>query len=399
MTNTQIPQIPGIPIMQNLIPAPGGGGIQTEPETINWAQWLQESNIQEQAIPQADYDAQIVAASEDKASNGKPMFRLTWQIIAGPYAGRRLQRTMTISHDSSKAMKVFFRQMRALGFDDNFWLANPSMAYVAEMMINRTARIQVKIREFPPNSGVFDNEVGFIREGIQTQPGTMPTMINTQGYPAAPQMPQMLAPQQPQYQQPPQQYAPPAQVQDQQPQQPQTYNAPMAGQSFPQQPQQPGQGMTQAPPIAPQQPAPQLPPAQYIPVGPEHAQAPVSAPPPQPVPAQQQQPAATYNVQQAAQGQNPWGQQQPTQAPPPPPQTPAFQDMLRPPQEAPQQATAAPPSPAPYQGQQAAPEAAQPQPAQPTQAQIDAFNAHLQAQQPQQPQQPAPQAPPLPREF
>jgi Protein of unknown function (DUF669) len=357
MTNTQLPQmplpggIPGIPQMTNVIPAPTGGGMQTEPETYNWAQWLAESNIQEQAMPSADYDAQIVAAEPDRASTGNPMFRVTWQIISGPYAGRRLSRNIVVAHEKQKAMRVFFRQMKALGFEDQFWLGNPTPSQVAEAMLNRMARIQVKQREFPPNTGVIDNEVGFIREAINSPMQAAPAMINQSGYPAAPPMPQFV--------QPPQTYA----AQPQAPQQPQQPPPTVVGQVPPggwQGPQQPAQ--PQQYPLPGQQP--QLQPTQNIPVGPEHAQMPPT-----------------------------WQQTIPQQAPP---QTPQFEQMLRPP-EAPQQA--APPPPPPPQPMPG-PEAQQPP--QPTPEQIQQYLAALQAQQSaQQPAatQPLPPPPPVPREF
>jgi hypothetical protein len=332
MTNTQLPQmplpggIPGIPQMTNVIPAPTGGGMQTEPETYNWAQWLAESNIQEQAMPSADYDAQIVAAEPDRASTGNPMFRVTWQIISGPYAGRRLSRNIVVAHEKQKAMRVFFRQMKALGFEDQFWLGNPTPSQVAEMMLNRMARIQVKQREWPPNTGVIDNEVGFIREAINSpmQPGIAPTMINQGGYPAAPPMPQFsqppqtyAAPQPPQPQFQPTQNIPvgPEQVQAQPPMPP-TWQ-----QTTPQQapPQTPQFEQMLRPPEAPQQAVtPPPPPPQPMP-GPEAPQQPTAAQqeqPIQPTPEQIQQYLAALQAQQSAQ------QPAATQPLPPPPPVP-----------------------------------------------------------------------------
>lgn len=380
MTNSTFPQMPGIPgipnvppMINNSIPAPGGGGIATEPETYNWGEMLAESNIQEQPMPIGDYDAQVVAAEDGQASNGKLMFKMVWQIVSGPYAGRRLTRNMVISKDSKKAMQVFFRQMRALGLDDQFWMSNPPPYAVAERMINRMARVQITQREWPKNTGIIDNEVGFIREPINTGSAQMPQMLGPGGFPQAPQMPQQLG--QPMPQQPPQQYAQPQQMppagqqfMTSSPEQPQPYAAPVA------------QPMTQAPPFAPPQQqqfpgiqqAPPLAPAQNIPVGPEYAQAPQQSAPvqfEQMLTAPPQQPAAPPAApQQLPQPQAPEALQQPPAAPQQP--------------QLPQQPAA--------------------DPQQPTAQQIADFQAFMAAQQQgaqQPPQPPQMPPPPLPAQF
>jgi hypothetical protein len=381
----QMPPIPGIPITNNLIPAPGGGGISHQPETYTWTQLLTDSNIQQTTIPTADYDAQVTAATPGKTNGGKDKITVVFQLISGQFAGKTYDRDLTISNDSPKAMRVFFRQMKCLGCDDQFWLGEPSLATICERILNRQCRIQIKQREFPANSGLWENEVGFIREAIVGVNQGMPTMINQ-----APPMPQFAQPQQAY----PQQFAQP--VQAQQYAQPQQY--PPAGQQFmtsspaqpqplqaapispyaqqvpPQQQPQVAQPVQQypPPPQAQQNAAQQLQPAQNIPAGPEYAQAPQQYAPP-----------------------------------PPPPQTPQFETMLRPPQEAAPQAQQLQPPPSPYQqpgqpqqAQEATPADAQPLPVQADADQVAAFQAFMaqQAQNQAQPQQ-QPPAPPLPREF
>ena len=382
----QIPGIPGIPVTNNLIPAPGGGGFAAPPpETYTWSQLLQESNIQEQSIPAADYDAQVVAAEPTKSKDGKDMINATFQLISGPYAGKRYSRNITLPRagDTTKFMRVFFRQMKCLGCDDQFWVTEPNMGAICQRIMNRQCRIQMKQREFPTGSGLIDNEVGFIRDAI-TGPvtGMMPSMIN-QGAPPMPQFGQQQLPQgypQPVQQQPPQQYAQPQQY----PAPGQQYmtssteqSVPLGPDGYPQQTEQLTGGRPQ--------PAPQLPPAQQIPVGTEHAQAPQQYAP-------QQQPG-TYQAPVAGQ-----------QPPPPPPQTPPFEQMLTPPQQAPQAQQLTPP-PSPYPQAQAVPEPtpadAQPAPQQVPPDQAAAFAAFM-AQQAAPPQQGAaqqPPAPPLPRDF
>ena len=384
---TQFPQpgaIPGIPPIMNNNAAPPPSynfdQTQSQPETLDWSQWLDDANMAEPTIPTADYDALVINAVPTEAQNGKLMINITFRLISGQFAGKEFSKNQVWSPGNKKAMRVWFRQMLCLGLTDQFWRSRPTKQQICDSIINKQCRIQITQREQPPGSGLWDNEVGFIREGSSMiNQGMQPAMLNQQGFPTAPQVPQVLN-QQPQTFAPQQGYQGMPQVlqnvQDQQPQQ--------TWQQYAPQQQPPQQGYPQGYPQG------QMQPTQSIPVGPEYAQAPQQLAP------QQGQP-----VGQGMQQMPPLAPQQTQQAPPPPPGQPQFENMLRPPQQGAQQGVQLPQPPSPYpqqpQAEEPTPGDAQPQPTQIPQdqaAQFAAFMAQQQAGQ-GQPQQP----PPPPTQF
>jgi hypothetical protein len=341
---------------------------QPQAEALNWAQWLDEANMAEPTIPTADYDAQVISARPTEASTGKLMFDVTFRLVSGTFAGKEFSRNITWSGGNAKksAKRVFFRQMSALGLDEAFLRSNPTPQMMCDRMINNFCRIEIKQREFPIGSGLFDNEVGFIRDGGQQMINQgVPAMLNQQGFPGAPQMPATLA-------QAPQQFAPQQPVQ----QPAQTYAAPMGGQPQQGYAPQPQQGYPQGYPQQGGQPQQQ------------YAQ-----------PSQMPPPGQQFMTSSP-------DQPQPQQPPPPPPGQPQFETMLRPPQEGTQPGAQLPQAPNPYPPQEqvveATPADGQPLPTQIPPDQAAAFQAYMAQQQGgqqagTQPQQPP--APPLPRQF
>ena len=354
----QMPPVPGVPPVdqgqwptQNVAPQAGGF---MDTETIDWRTLREEANQELQPMPIADYPAMVTSASGLKASTGKPMLKIIFKIMSGPYAGRPQTRNMTVTRDSENAMRMFFRQMDALGFTQEYFNSLPNnievaLSQIAADLPGRQAMLAVSQKEHPPQSGIMINDVKMIK------PLTGPGMFGAAQPFAGPPMPQpQYVPQQPyqpqQFNQaPPPQAAPPLppaltqQPQYQQPQPPQyaqpQYSQNVAPQQYPIQPDQqqvmvdwPPEEAQQAPPQAPQQ----LQPTQQIPVGPEHAQMPPQAPqapqapqqaapqpPVPPVPGQPGQPqqpmlpTAPAPVQQQPQQPQPTSQNQ--QVPPPVP--------------------------------------------------------------------------------
>ena len=286
MTAPQMPGVPGVPQPQaqlgqwpgmGTIPAPGGGGISVEQESWNWQQWREEAGTQLQPLPIAEYDMEVSASEAAKSSNGKIMFKITWRVITGPYAGRVAWGNITVSPENPNALAIFFRQMDALGLNEAYFNTNPSPDQIATDLVHRQARIKLTHREYPKNSGVIRNNVETINPPASQMMG-MP--MGQQGFPppqtGAYQAPMAAPP-------PPQQYAQaPGAQQDQQPPQPAPQPVPQPASQAPLpapppaaappmpdltqgQPQQwPPQTAPAAPAPQATQPAPQAPPTPSV---------------------------------------------------------------------------------------------------------------------------------------
>lgn len=100
------------------------------------------------ALPAADYDFVVIEAKATATTKGKTMFKLTNEIISGPYAKRRVWANLVVSPENPVALNIFFRQMAAIGVDKSYFATNPSDSNVAETLVGKTFRGQVVIKQW-----------------------------------------------------------------------------------------------------------------------------------------------------------------------------------------------------------------------------------------------------------
>lgn len=100
------------------------------------------------ALPAADYDLRIIDAEAKNTSTGKTMFKITTEVMSGPYAKRRIWANLTVSPENPVALNIFFRQMAAIGIDKSYFATNPSDHNVAEELKGKTFRGQVVIKQW-----------------------------------------------------------------------------------------------------------------------------------------------------------------------------------------------------------------------------------------------------------
>lgn len=94
-------------------------------------------------IPVGDYDVTVTEASVDFAkSSGNKMYKLTLEIEAGPYAGRKLWRNLSVG-DSIPGTRMFFKQMAALTLDGSFFKNEPTDDAIVEALVGKRASAQV----------------------------------------------------------------------------------------------------------------------------------------------------------------------------------------------------------------------------------------------------------------
>ena len=86
-----------------------------------------------------DHEVVIVKTEATKSQNGKQMIKCDLKITSGPFAGRVIKHNFTLSPENTQAMKFFFQHMAALGLDEAYFDADPSMPQVAGDLLGRQA--------------------------------------------------------------------------------------------------------------------------------------------------------------------------------------------------------------------------------------------------------------------
>lgn len=90
----------------------------------NWGQARKTATT----ILEGDFPAVVTEAKAGKSSGDKEQLKLKLRITSGPYVGRTLFDTITISPESPVAMKMFFLTMDAFRLDDAFFSRLPDGA-------------------------------------------------------------------------------------------------------------------------------------------------------------------------------------------------------------------------------------------------------------------------------
>lgn len=129
---------------------------------IDWASLSKQAAAAFDPVPAGDYNATITECTATTASTGKPMLKAKFRINGGPHDGRIVFNNFTITADNPNAMGFFFRHMKALGLDADFFATSPSMPKVADAMAGRPATITVGIRQY---QGQDQNELKTIKPG------------------------------------------------------------------------------------------------------------------------------------------------------------------------------------------------------------------------------------------
>lgn len=121
-----------------------------------WGDLIANAKKASEPVSEADHMVKITNAEATKASTGSLMFKFTAEITEGPDVKRKLYGNLVVSVDNGTALAIFFRNMAALGLDENFFAGNPSPDAVASAMFNRTAKVHVKHKTW---QGVVRGEI------------------------------------------------------------------------------------------------------------------------------------------------------------------------------------------------------------------------------------------------
>ena len=107
-------------------------------------------------LPEGDYDLKVLEASATTTSTGKPMFKLKNEVQSGPHAKRLVWDNIVVSTDNPTALGFFFRKMKALGLDENFFATGPGDGQITSALTGRSFRGKISVRTW---NGKDQNEI------------------------------------------------------------------------------------------------------------------------------------------------------------------------------------------------------------------------------------------------
>lgn len=142
-----------------------------------------------EALPIGDYDVEVAKTEATTSSNGKPMVKVTFKVIAGPYEKRSILNQFVLSVENPMAMAIFFRHMKAFGLTED-WFAGlgqvASLEPVATALLGRRARLSVGHRDW---QGETRNEVKGVKPFTGAPPASLPPGPNAGFAPGGPTPP------------------------------------------------------------------------------------------------------------------------------------------------------------------------------------------------------------------
>lgn len=122
-------------------------------EGISWGAILDRLGGSQafEPLPAGDYDVRIAESSAVRASTGKPMIKVRFEVTSGPRAGRKFFHNFVITtqgENAEKAMAVFFRNMKVLGLDETYFRGDPPLDTVANAILGKVCHVITTVREW-----------------------------------------------------------------------------------------------------------------------------------------------------------------------------------------------------------------------------------------------------------
>lgn len=117
-------------------------------DVVNFADLAKEAEGAFEPVPVGTYECIVNSAQMKTASTGKLMYALTYKIQDGPHAGRIFYNNVTISPENPKAMRMFFKNMLAMGITQDFWATNPQPGSVCGMLEGAPVIVTIAHREW-----------------------------------------------------------------------------------------------------------------------------------------------------------------------------------------------------------------------------------------------------------
>lgn len=162
-----------------------------ENSTINWKD-LKKRAEDATKPPEPGWYVLECTKSELKSAqtSGNPMIAAQFKIVDGPAAGKSgIFNNFNLTVDNDFAMGIFFNNMAAFGFDENYFNTNPSLDQLATSLVGRRANVKIGHRVWQGQPRAQFEEVRPL-EGALPVPVAVGSMVPTPGA----QMPSVASP-------------------------------------------------------------------------------------------------------------------------------------------------------------------------------------------------------------
>lgn len=161
---------------------------------MDWNELMKDADIS-LAAP-GEYDMIVHSAEATTYGTGNQGIKAVFMFENGPHAGQKVFNNFVIVSGNNRALAMFFRNMKTLGLDADFFGKNPQLDEVAKALEGRRARVVLAHREWQGNmqydvSGIKVPN-GAANGGVTTKPSgpSVPSaMPSAPSVPSTPQVP------------------------------------------------------------------------------------------------------------------------------------------------------------------------------------------------------------------
>jgi hypothetical protein len=134
--------------------------------SIDWNSLMGQAEDGFTLAPPGDYSVVVKEAEAMQYSTGSQGIKVKFSIESGPNAGTVIFNNFVLVPDKPKALGFFFRNMKTLGLDSEFFTKNPTLDQIADTLIGRRVVIVLKHKEY---NGEMRHEVAGIKPPIGAQ--------------------------------------------------------------------------------------------------------------------------------------------------------------------------------------------------------------------------------------
>lgn len=91
------------------------------------------------------YTANVTGCTVKDTMTGKKMWNIEFTVAEGPSQGRKAWTNQVLSPENATALSIFFRQMAAMGLDNDYFATEPSPEEIAAKLIATGAAVIIEV--------------------------------------------------------------------------------------------------------------------------------------------------------------------------------------------------------------------------------------------------------------
>jgi Protein of unknown function (DUF669) len=114
-------------------------------------------------------------------TSGNPMISAQFKIVEGAAAGKTVFNNFNLTLDNDFAVGIFFNNMAAFGFTENYFNTNPSLESLAAALVGRRANVELEHR-------IWQGQARAQFKNVRPLEGALPVPLVTTG-PSNPSVP------------------------------------------------------------------------------------------------------------------------------------------------------------------------------------------------------------------